>query len=58
MKIFEKWNQKIFNQIFKAVCIKHENFMDNFEYTSCKSKLDQLYQEKANSTRIKSKCDW
>ena len=32
--------------------------MDNSEYISCKSKLDQFYKEKANGIRIRSKCDW
>ena len=34
------------------------NYLDNFEYISCKSKLDQFYEEKANGTGIRSKCDW
>ena len=32
--------------------------MDNSEYISCKSKLDQFYKEKANGIRIRSKSDW
>ena len=32
--------------------------MDNSEYITCKNKLDQLYDEKANGVGIKSKCDW
>ena len=32
--------------------------MDNSDYISCKSKLDQFYKEKANGIRIRSKCDW
>ena len=34
------------------------NYLDNFECINCKSKLDQLYEEKANGNIIKSKCDW
>ena len=34
------------------------NYLDNCEYVSCKSKLDQFYEEKANGIRIRSKCDW
>ena len=34
------------------------NYLDNCEYISCKSKLDQFYEEKANGIRIRSKCDW
>ena len=34
------------------------NYLDNSEYISCKSKLDQFYEEKANGIRIRSKCDW
>ena len=36
----------------------HCNHFDNSEYISYKSKLDQLYEEKANGIRIRSKCDW
>ena len=34
------------------------NWLDNSECISCKSKLDQFYEEKANSIGIRSKCDW
>ena len=34
------------------------NYLDIPEYISCKSKLDQFYEEKANGIRIRSKCDW
>ena len=34
------------------------NYLDNFEYISCKSKLDQFYEEKENDIGIRSKCDW
>ena len=34
------------------------NYLGNFEYITCKSKLDQLYGEKANIIRVRSKCDW
>ena len=33
------------------------NYLDHSEYITCKSKLDQLYEEKANGIRIRSKCD-
>ena len=32
--------------------------MDNSKYISCKTKLDQTYEEKANCSRIRSKRDW
>ena len=74
MGIFKIWNQKIFNQIFKAVVKKYENsnfflkknlkllkctanYLDNSEFITSKSKLDQLYDEKANGIRLRSKCD-
>ena len=34
------------------------DYLDNSEYITCKNKLDQLYDEKANGVGIKSKCDW
>ena len=34
------------------------NYLDNSKYISCKSKLDQFYEEKANRIRIRSKCFW
>ena len=34
------------------------NYLDNSEQISCKSKLDQFQEEKANGIRIRSKCDW
>ena len=34
------------------------NYLDNFEYISCKSKLDQFYEEQENGIGIRSKCDW
>ena len=34
------------------------NYLDNSEYISCKSKLDQFYEEKVSGIRIRSKCDW
>ena len=34
------------------------SYFDNSQYITCKSKLDQLYNEKTNSVRIRSKCDW
>ena len=33
------------------------NYLDNSEYITCQIKLDQLYEEKANVVRIRSKCD-
>ena len=33
-------------------------FLDNSEYISCKCKLDQFCEEKANGIRIRSKYDW
>ena len=33
------------------------NYLDNSECISCKSKLDQFYEEKPNVIRIRSKCD-
>ena len=29
------------------------NYLDNSEYISCKSKLDQFYEEKANGIRVR-----
>ena len=74
MGVFKIWNQKIFNQIFKAVVKKYKNsnfflkknlkllkctanYLDNSEFITSKSKLDQLYDEKANGIRLRSKCD-
>ena len=34
------------------------NYLDNSEYISWKSKLDQFYEEKANGIRITSTYDW
>ena len=34
------------------------NYLDNSKCISCKSKLDQFYEEKANGIRIRRKCDW
>ena len=34
------------------------NYLDNSEYISGKSKLDQFYEEKVSGIRIRSKCDW
>ena len=31
-------------------------FDDN--YLECKNNLEQIYQEKANGIKIRSKCDW
>ena len=35
-----------------------ENYFGKSEYVSYKTKLDQLYEEKANGIRIRSKCNW
>ena len=35
-----------------------EKFDSNSEYIECKNKLEQIYTEKANGIRIRSKCDW
>ena len=35
-----------------------EKFDSNSEYIECKNKLEQIYSEKANGIRIRSKCDW
>ena len=34
------------------------NFVDNPEYTKTNEKLDEIYQEKTNGIKIRSKCDW
>ena len=34
------------------------NYLNKSEYISCKSKLDQFYEEKTNGIRIRSKYDW
>ena len=33
-------------------------YLDNSECITCKAKLDQLYDEKANGIRLRNKCDW
>ena len=47
---------KLFSKNTKTQCTA--NYLDNSEYISCKSKLDQFYEEKANGIRIRSKCNW
>ena len=34
------------------------NYLYNSKYISCKSKLNQFYEEKTNGFIIRSKCDW
>ena len=34
------------------------SFVNNPEYIETNEKLDKIYQEKANATRIRSKCNW
>ena len=59
---FQSCCQKI--RKLKLYCSKKKlldctaNYLDNSEYITSKSKLDQLYEEKANGIRIRSKCDW
>ena len=32
--------------------------IENLEYIDCRNKLDKIYEQKINSIRIRSKCDW
>ena len=34
------------------------NYIENLEYIDCRNKLDKIYEQKINSIRIRSKCDW
>ena len=34
------------------------NFQFDDHYSECKNNLEQIYQEKANGIKIRSKCDW
>ena len=34
------------------------NFQFDDHYLECKNNLEQIYQEKANGVKIRSKCDW
>ena len=34
------------------------NFQFDDHYLECKNNLEQIYQEKANGIKIRSKCDW
>ena len=34
------------------------NFQFGDNYLECKNNLEQIYQEKANGIKIRSKCDW
>ena len=62
---FSKENAK--KMKLERVClenrIKHlesdlKNQNGNEEYDECKNKLEQIYQEKVDGIRIRSKCDW
>ena len=34
------------------------NCMENLEYIDCRNKLDKIHEQKINTIRIRSKCDW
>ena len=34
------------------------NYIENSEYIDCRNKLDKIYEQEINGTRIRSKCDW
>ena len=34
------------------------SYFDNEDYLACKTKLDKIYDKKAEGLRIRSKCDW
>ena len=34
------------------------NYIENLEQIDCRNKLDKIYEQKINSIRIRSKCDW
>ena len=64
------WNKKVLDRIFKATSLKHKkrknleklenntNYIENLEYIVCRNKLDEIYEQKINGTRIRSKCNW
>ena len=57
--VAKKYENSNFISWVKTKIIRmHCKLLDNSEYISCKSKLDQFYEEKANDIRIRSKCDW
>ena len=33
-------------------------YIENSEYIDCKNELDEIYEQKINGMRIRSKCDW
>ena len=33
-------------------------YIENSEYIDCKNELDEIYEQKINFMRIRSKCDW
>ena len=37
---------------------KRENCVDNLHYKVCKQQLDEIYEKKAKSIKIRSKCNW
>ena len=34
------------------------NYIENLEYINWRNKLDKIYEQKINDTKIRSKCDW
>ena len=34
------------------------NYIENLKYIDFRNKLDKIYEQKINGTRIRSKCDW
>ena len=35
---------------------KYTNYIENSEYIDCRNKLDEIYEQKINGIRIRSKC--
>ena len=38
--------------------VNNTNYIENLEYIDCRNKLDKIYEQKINSARIRSKCNW
>ena len=47
------FNKKILKQLEANAYFRFDNY-----YLKCKNNLEQIYHEKANGIKIRSKCDW
>ena len=51
-EITSKWGYEINSKT------KYTNYIENSEYIDCRNKLDEIYEQKINGIRIRSKCYW